>query len=172
MEINYTVVYSKRKTIGIEVTRDTRVIVRAPIRCPKSRIEQAVAHHEKWIERAVAKQKTRSAIRPEPTEDEIKALIEKARELLPVRTAHYSAIMCLRPQNVKISNARTRFGSCSYKNSINFSWRLMLYPPEAVDYVVVHELAHIRHKNHGKEFYALVESVLPDYKERRKMLTR
>ena len=173
MEITYKVIYSKRKTIGIEVTRDTRVIVRAPMRCDKSLIDQALTKHSKWIERAVLRQQTRSDNHPEPaSEAELKSLIEKARELFSARTAHYSAIMGLSPQNVKISSAKKRFGSCSAKNNINFSWRLMLYPPEAIDYVVVHELAHIRHKNHGKEFYALIESVLPDYKERRKMLSR
>ena len=173
MEINYTVIYSKRKTIGIEVTRDTRVIVRAPMRCNRSLIDAALTRHSTWIERAVSKQKSRSDNHPEPaSERELKELIEKARETLSARTSYYSAIMGLSPQNVKISSAKKRFGSCSSKNSINYSWRLMLYPPEAIDYVVVHELAHIRHKNHGREFYALVESVLPDYKSRRKLLSR
>ena len=172
METTYTVIYSKRKTIGIEVTRDTRVIVRAPAGCSKGLIDKTVSKHSKWIERAVLRQKARAENRPEPSPEEIKALVAKARAVLPVRTAHYSAIMGLHPQAVKISSAKKRFGSCSAKNSINFSWRLMLYPPEAVDYVVVHELAHIRHKNHGGEFYTLIESVLPDYKERRKMLAR
>lgn len=58
------------------------------------------------------------------------------------------------------------------KNGLCFSWRLMQYPPEAVDYVVVHELAHIVHKNHGNAFYALIGSVLPDYPARRALLRK
>ena len=54
-------------------------------------------------------------------------------------------------------------------NRLSFSWRVMQYPKEAVDYVVVHELAHIKHHNHGAEFYRLIESVMPDHKERRKI---
>ena len=78
--------------------------------------------------------------------------------------------MGLVPAGIKITSARTRFGSCSGKNSICFSWRLMLYPPEAIDYVIVHELAHIRHHDHSPAFYALIEQHLPDWKVRMKLL--
>ena len=78
--------------------------------------------------------------------------------------------MELVPAGIKITSARTRFGSCSAKNSICFSWRLMLYPPEAIDYVIVHELAHIRHHDHSPAFYALIEQYLPDWKARMKLL--
>ena len=78
--------------------------------------------------------------------------------------------MGLVPQGVKITSAKTRFGSCSAKNSLCFSYLLLCYPMEAVDYVVVHELAHIRFKNHKKEFYALIEACMPDYKQRRMLL--
>ena len=80
--------------------------------------------------------------------------------------------MQLFPTAVKINFAKTRFGSCSSKNSINFSAFLMLFPLEAVDYVVVHELAHIKYKNHQKEFYALVEKYMPDYKKRMALLKK
>ena len=78
--------------------------------------------------------------------------------------------MGLTPTGVRITGARRRFGSCSAKNSLCFSWRLMLYPQAAVDYVVVHELAHIAHKNHGPAFYACIAAVLPDYKARIRLL--
>lgn len=91
---------------------------------------------------------------------------------LPRRVEYYSEKMGLYPTSVKITSAATRFGSCSGKNSICFSYRLMLYPPEAVDYVVVHELAHIKEKNHSARFYALVERYMPDYREREKLLKK
>ena len=78
--------------------------------------------------------------------------------------------MNLHPTGVTITGAEKRFGSCSAKNRICYSWRLMAYPEAAIDYVVVHELAHIRHKNHGKEFYACIESILPDWRTRRGLL--
>ena len=67
---------------------------------------------------------------------------------------------------ITVTGARTRFGSCSPKNRLCFSFRLMEYPLPAIEYVVVHELAHIRHKNHGPDFYRLVEGTLPDYRQR------
>ena len=91
---------------------------------------------------------------------------------IPPKVRHYAAIMGLRPTGIRITSARTRFGSCSGKNSLCFSWRLMEYPEEAVDYVVVHELAHIVHKNHGPDFWALVGQHMPDYKRRRALLRK
>jgi predicted metal-dependent hydrolase len=73
---------------------------------------------------------------------------------------------------VKITSAKTRFGSCSGKNNICFSYILMQYPEQAIDYVVLHELAHTRHHNHGPKFWALVEKYMPDYKQRRQMLKK
>ena len=78
--------------------------------------------------------------------------------------------MGVTPANVKINAAQKRFGSCSSKGNLNFSCRLMAYPPEAIDYVVVHELAHLIHMNHSNAFYAVVAAVLPDYKVRAAML--
>ena len=95
---------------------------------------------------------------------------KNALPYLKERTDYFSGIMGLEPTGVKITSAKKRFGSCSAKNSICYSWRLMLYSKEAIDYVVVHELAHIAHKNHGPQFYALIEKYLPDYKEREKLL--
>ena len=66
--------------------------------------------------------------------------------------------------------ARTRFGSCSGKNRLSFSLYLMAYPETAIEYVVVHELAHIRHHDHSPSFYALIERYMPDWRERMKLL--
>ncbi|WP_312642063.1 SprT family zinc-dependent metalloprotease [Hydrogenoanaerobacterium sp.] len=93
-----------------------------------------------------------------------------AQRELASRVQKYGVVMGLTPSAVKISGARTRWGSCSGKNSLNFSWRLVLAHPDAVDYVVVHELAHIRQHNHSSAFWQVVEDVLPDYKRREKML--
>lgn len=166
----YTLIRSKRKTLSLEVTRDAQVIVRVPIRCKKAAIEEFVAQRENWIKDAMERQHKRALQHPEPTAEEQKKLLQRAKEILPERVAYYSKQMDLTPTGIQITGATTRFGSCSPKNKLCFSWRLMRYPMPAVDYVVVHELAHIRHKNHGKEFYALVASILPDYKERWQLL--
>ena len=118
----------------------------------------------------MAAQRSRLEAYPEPDEAERARLTALARDVIPEKVRHYSRIMGLYPTAVTITGARTRFGSCSGTNRLCFSLRLMQYPDEAVDYVVVHELAHIVHKNHGREFYALVQSVLPDWRQRQALL--
>jgi len=168
--IQYRLVRSNRKSLAIEITRDLEVLVRAPYFVSVKRIEKFISQREKWIEGAKERTKKRLENKRELTKEEIDALKTAAIEYIPQKLKEYSEIMKLYPSSVKITSAKTRFGSCSGKNSICFSYRLMLYPKAAVDYVIVHELAHIKHKNHGKQFYALVEKYLPDYRERNKML--
>ncbi len=166
----YQLLRSARKTLSLEIRRDGRLVVRAPLRTTQKQIDEFIANHEAWIASNLEKQRRRREARPEPSDQEREALVRLAMERLPGRVAHFAAIMGLYPAGITITGARTRFGSCSGKNRICFSWRLMQYPEEAVDYVVVHELAHIRHKNHSPAFYACVEQVLPDWRERRQML--
>lgn len=101
----------------------------------------------------------------------LEALYRKqAADVLPGRVAQYAAAMGVVPSAVKISGAAKQWGSCSGKNSLNFSWRLALAPPEAVDYVVVHELAHIREHNHSQRFWRLVEQYQPGYRRAQALL--
>ena len=167
----FEVIRSNRRTLALQV-KDGRVIVRAPRFTSEERIRQFVAAHEAWILKSLRAQRERAAAHPEPTEAEKKAYIRKAKEILPERVAYYSRIMGLYPTQVRITGAKTRFGSCSGTGHICFSWRLMQYPPEAIDYVVVHELAHLKHMNHSPAFHALVASVLPDHRARRALLRR
>lgn len=166
----YELIRTTRKTIALEVTCDGKVIVRAPKRMAKHEVEAFVARNQEWLNRALIRQKARLTTRPEPDELQRAALIARAKCELPKKVMYYAQRMHLYPTGLRITSARTRFGSCSAKNSICFSWRLMMYPEAAVEYVVVHELAHIAHKNHGAAFYALIERELPDYRARRAML--
>ena len=168
--MNYELIRSDRRTVALEVTREGRVLVRAPRRMTQKDIDSFVAKHQDWLDAHLAKQKTWQAAHPEPTPQEQQTLIDKAKAILPEKVARYAAIMGLQPSGITITGARTRFGSCSSKGRLCFSWRLMTYPEEAIDYVVVHELAHIVHRNHGPEFHALVERILPDHRKRRAML--
>lgn len=130
-----------------------------------------MARHADWIARHLAEQRRRlAAAPPPPTPEEIAALKARARAELPERVARWSQVMGVTPTGIKITTARKRYGSCSGKNSLCFSCFLMNCPEEAIDLVVVHELCHIREKNHGPRFYALLERYLPDYRERTKLL--
>jgi len=168
--LDYTLIRSDRRTLAVQIDREGRVIVRAPRRCPQGQIDRFLAERRAWIETHVQAQRERAAAHPEPDAAEEARLKALARAVIPGRVEHFSRRMGLYPAHVTITGARTRFGSCSGENRLSFSWRLMQYPMEAVDYVVVHELAHIAHKNHGKDFYARIAAVLPDWKERRALL--
>ena len=93
-----------------------------------------------------------------------------AKRDLTNRTVSYARMMAVDPAAVKISDARTRWGSCSGKKSINYSWRLVMADEDIIDYIVVHELAHLTEMNHSERFWKIVESILPDYSERRARL--
>lgn len=166
----YILKRSKRKTLAVEVKRDGTVTVRAPLRAKDKEIERFLLQQKAWIETHTARAKAWSEMHPEPDAEEEKRLRRLAKEVIPQKVAFYSMRMGLVPNGVRITSAKTRFGSCSMKNSLCFSWRLMQYPMEAVEYVVVHELAHILHKNHSKAFHDTVAAVLPDHKTRRAML--
>ena len=89
-----------------------------------------------------------------------------AARLLTERTAYFSERMGVTPTGVRINSAKYRWGSCSSKGRINFSWRLIMAEDEAIDYVIVHELAHMMEMNHSHRFWLVVEAVLPDYPRR------
>jgi len=101
----------------------------------------------------------------------VKIYIMLAKRYLPARTAELAQQLGVTPSIVKINSAKTRWGSCSYKRkSINYSWRLMMADEAVIDYVILHELAHLIEPNHSVRFWNLVEKAMPDYKQRLKQL--
>jgi len=95
---------------------------------------------------------------------------KQARKVLTGRVEFFAREHGFKIGKIRISSARTRWGSCSTKNTLSFTWRLVMAPLDVVDYVVVHELCHLKEMNHSKTFWAQVEAILPDYKRRRKWL--
>lgn len=169
--MDYKVIYSGRRTVALTI-KDGELIVRAPYGTTKSRIKEIVNSHFEWVNNNLEKWRIRNEKYDRLTDDDIKKLRLKAKSIIPLKVRKYAEIMGIKYGRITISGAKTRFGSCSSKGNLSFSYRLMLYPDEAVDYVVVHELAHIIEMNHSGAFYKIVESVLPDYKERQKLLKK
>ncbi len=95
---------------------------------------------------------------------------ERALEILTNRVDQYARQYKFNPKQIKINSAKTRWGSCSPNGTLNFTWRLVMAPLEVIDYVVVHELAHLRVKDHSSKFWNVVESIYPEYKKQRKWL--
>jgi predicted metal-dependent hydrolase len=86
------------------------------------------------------------------------------------RVKHYSNITQLKYKSVKLTSAKRSWGSCSHKGSLHINWRLVMAPLNILDYVVVHELIHLVEKNHSKQFWHRVQTILPDYKEQKNWL--
>ena len=166
--MDYKIIYSGRKALALSL-KNGELTVRAPYGMPIKRIEKEISKHTEWIASHKEKQRDR-ALKEERIESREAELRRLAKEILPGKTAYYAHVMGLKYNAVRITGAKTRFGSCSTKGNISYSYRLMAYPEEAIDYVVVHELAHLVEMNHSPRFYAVVERVLPDYKTRKRLL--
>ena len=169
-KIVYELIRSRRRTLSVEVDAEGKVLVRSPWLMPKWRIDAFVEERAGWIERARQRQAIRQQNLPDIREEDKTIYVKKAKAVLPPKIEYYARRMGVVPTGLTVTSARTRFGSCSGKNRLSFSWRLMAYPEAAIDYVVVHELAHIRYKDHSRAFYGFIESVLPDYRDRIKLL--
>lgn len=96
----------------------------------------------------------------------------EATKVIPGMLRRLSEHTQLRPARVRISSARTRWGSCSSKGTISLAWRLILAPPEIIEYVIIHELVHLKVPNHSSKFWDAVQAYLPDYKTRRAWLRK
>lgn len=164
--IEYKLIRSKRKSISVEITAGLSVLVRAPLLMSNKAIDDFVSSHADWIYNHIELQRQRmKRCLPEPTEVETAYLKQRAKEFIPERVDHFSKIMALSPKSVRITSAKKRLGSCSGDNRLNFSYRVMMYDSDVIDYVVIHELAHIKEHNHSKRFYSLVEQFCPDYRK-------
>ena len=173
MDIEYHLIRSNRRSIGIEVDREGKVTVRAPYSCEKKRIDRFLLEKENWIRQKVKLQKENAMKRQEKREmpeAEKKYYRNLAREVLGARTGYYARKMGVTYGRISIREQKTRWGSCSSAGNLNFNWKLVLMPPELLDYVVVHELAHRKEMNHSPRFWAIVEKELPDYCNRREKL--
>lgn len=95
---------------------------------------------------------------------------EEARALVHARIAHYVSLGEQAPKAVRIKNGKSRWGSCSARGNLNFHYKLALLPPRLADYVIVHELCHLRELNHSPRFWALVAAHIPDHRALRRAL--
>lgn len=100
----------------------------------------------------------------------VRAYKEFAKEYITARVKDISREMGLHAESVKINCAKSHWGSCSKKNTLNFSWYGIMAEKEALDYIIIHELCHVRHFNHSPEFWNEVQKFCPDYRSRKAYL--
>ena len=175
--IRVEVVYSRRRTLGLEVRADGRVILRAPKGLSNQAVMDFVKERQAWIVQKwfeterIRRQKAERPPRDYEQNPALEAQYRKeARRRITERAAYFAEKMGVDYGRIAIKAAKTRWGSCSARGNLNFHWKLILMPPAILDYVVVHELAHRIEMNHSPRFWAQVERILPDYRERRRWL--
>lgn len=178
IDLEYTIVRSKRKSIGFEVKAGGEIIIKLPMRLPFAKAVPFIEERKDWIYQAYLRQKDKvnmTQARMEEREDPRLLYLEKkyrvaAKQYIYERVEYYLPLTGGHYTNIRIGDQKTRWGSCSSNKTLSFSWRLMLAPPRVLDYVVIHELCHLTHMDHSKEFWAKVASIDPDYKEHRQWL--
>jgi predicted metal-dependent hydrolase len=201
----------RRKSIGIQVTVEGKVMVTLPRGVSRENLRQALAKHRAWIQRQVAERQAAwenlqegtayylvraFRLRPLPGEpgavflnrNEIRVPLPDGADLWPrlvawyreqalpfitARVRRFGAPMGdLQPGPVELKDWKRRWGECHPDGTLKFNWRLIMLPPEIIDYVVVHELAHLKVPGHNPRFWGQVAAVLPDYPTRRRWLNR
>ena len=165
-EVKVNIIRSNRKTLSIQL-KTGEIIAHAPLHMKDEEIYSFIESKKSWIEKNLAKIEEREKVISEVqpfTQEEINALAEKAKQIIPERVRYYTPKIGVTYNRITIRCQRTRWGSCSSKGNLNFNCLLALFPIEVIDSVVVHELCHRKHMNHSPQFYAEVEKVFPEYK--------
>lgn len=165
-EYNVEVRRSKRKSAAIKITADMQIVVFVPLYVSDNEIERMVISKSKWIDEHMLKVQStideRSKLE-KITFEQVKELADQAVEYIPKRVKYYAEKENFIYNKITIKNLVSRWGSCSTKGNLNFNCLLMLTPDYVIDYIVVHELCHLREMNHSEKFWAEVEKIMPDY---------
>lgn len=165
-EYNVEVRRSKRKSAAIKITADMQIVVFVPLYVSDNEIERMVISKSKWIDEHMLKVQSTIAERSKLekiTFEQVKELADQAVEYIPKRVKYYAEKENFVYNKITIKNLVSRWGSCSTKGNLNFNCLLMLTPDYVIDYIVVHELCHLREMNHSEKFWAEVEKIMPDY---------
>ena len=220
--IDYEVIRTDRKTLGISLDKDKKLTVRSPKKAEDEWIRKVLKNKTSWILDKLSEvdkikpapkpkeflsgeklpylgRRYRLKVKPDDEIDNVEVKlyhgkfiincpvsiynndaerIDKIRESLidwyrehakikiNERVEKYKVQLDVEPNNVVIKKQKKRWGSCSSKNNLNFNWKIIIAPMTIVDYLVVHELTHLKHNNHSKEFWKTIEAIIPDYEER------
>lgn len=158
--LEYEIKYSKIKNIYIQI-KNGKIIIKAPKRVSKKEIEKIVEQKSEWIQKTLEKEIKKQKKKELYTKEEFKKIIEKNVNELIKETG-------LKPNKITIKQIKYAWGSCSSKKNITLNLELIKYSQQAIRYVILHELCHLKYMNHSKDFWNLVEKYMPDYKQIKK----
>ncbi len=162
--MQYTLIRARKRTLSLQINATGELIVRAPLLLPKFFIDQFVRAKSAWIAKRLDDlQKPRRRRIRHFSETQLKQYVE--REI-----KKYSDLMGLKPADLRFTRVRSYWGTCAPSGILSFNLSLCFVPKEAVTYVVVHELAHLRYRGHGMRFWQLVNQTYPPAPAMRRLL--
>ncbi len=156
----YQITYSKIKNVYIQI-KDGKVLIKAPKRIPKKELEKIIEQKSDWINKNLEKSKQKKERKTLYTEERFKQIVEEQTNTLIKQTG-------LVPNKIRIRNIKYAWGTCSANKNITINYNLIKYSEQAIKYVILHELCHLKYMNHSKEFWSLVQKYMPEYKEIKK----
>ena len=172
-EIDCTLKKVRRsKHLRITIHQDKRVVVTAPIYTSYKTMERFLDSQKDWIKNKLSKLKDNKSTLPSGGVTHYKKHKEQARALVNNRLEYFNQFYGFEYNRISIRNQKTRWGSCSRKKNLNFNYKIIFLTQEQADYIIVHELCHLKEMNHSKSFWLLVLKEILDYKEIRKMLKK
>lgn len=158
--MQYQITYSKINNVYIQI-KDGKVLIRAPKKISEKELTEIIKKKENWINKALEKSKQKQEKENLYTDEEFKEIVENAaNELIKITQ--------LVPNKIRIRNIKYAWGTCSANRNITINYNLIKYSKEAIKYVILHELCHLKYMNHSKEFWSLVEKYMPKYKQVKK----
>lgn len=162
--MHYTLIRLRKRTLSIQVNAQGRLIARAPYLMPKFLIDKFIKSKSSWIAKRL------SDLRQPPIAQVEYVTPTALKSHIQQQLTKYSRLMGVHPQGVRFTTVRTYWGTCSPAGVLSFNLALRFAPPSAVTYVVVHELAHLRWRTHGKRFWEMVKKFYPQTNEMRRVL--
>ena len=162
--MKYTLIRARKRTLSLQINRAGELVARAPLFMPKFLIDRFIDQKSGWVQKRLAEIK-----KPQPpkvehfSEAELKTYIKSQIRV-------YSSKMDLKHSGLRFTNVNSYWGTCAPTGVLSFNLALRYAPKEAVTYVVVHELAHLRWRGHGKRFWELVRKTYPQTNEMRAIL--
>lgn len=172
MMFEYKIKNARRaKGVRITIYADSRVTVTKPRWVTKKFAKEFVSEREDWIVKQIQKNKDNPKnILAQYGDKEFKENKEKARMLVEEKLKEINSFYDFAYDKVSVRNQRTRWGSCSSKGNLSFNFKIIYLPEDLQDYLIAHEICHLKHMNHGKDFWDCVGIAIPDHLEKARRL--
>lgn len=168
--IKYKIKNSYRaKHIRLALYPDKSIVITKPFLCSQKTVEKFINSKKDWIEKKLQYFDKLPTKKRFSKEHYLKNK-EIARKIIRVKVDKYTKVLGFDYKRISIRNQKTRWGSCSKDANLNFNYKIILLPENLQDYIIIHELCHLKELNHSKKFWDLVATVCPDYKKHRKEL--